>query len=94
MRKKRELEKRIDKKLSALHNIQNLVEQIHETHSDAHVWEAYKNALAAFNTSFKDTGMSEDAIEDTMIKLGDVSKYFYLLVNIQFVDFVVDLRKT
>lgn len=59
--------------MNALHNIQILLQQIHETHSDAHVWEAYKNALAAFDTSFKDTGISESAIEDTMIKLGDVS---------------------
>ncbi|KAJ8983006.1 hypothetical protein NQ317_014302 [Molorchus minor] len=68
LRKKHELEK----KANALHNIQILLEQIHETHTDAHVWEAYKNALSAFDTTFKDTGMSEDVIEDTMIKLGDM----------------------
>lgn len=67
------MEKRVEKKANALHNIQILLEQIHETHTDAHVWEAYKNALGAFNTTFKDTGLSEDVIEDTMIQLGDVS---------------------
>uniref|UniRef100_V5H4X7 Charged multivesicular body protein n=1 Tax=Anoplophora glabripennis TaxID=217634 RepID=V5H4X7_ANOGL len=72
LRKKHELEKRVEKKANALHNIQTLLEQIHETHTDAHVWEAYKNALSAFNTTFKDTGMTEDVIEDTMIRLGDV----------------------
>ncbi|KAJ8921779.1 hypothetical protein NQ315_008405 [Exocentrus adspersus] len=72
LRKKHELEKRVEKKANALHNIQILLEQIHETHTDAHVWESYKNALSAFNTTFKDTGLSEDAVEDTMIKLGDV----------------------
>lgn len=64
--------------MDALHNIQILLEKIHETHNDAHVWEAYKNALAAFDTSFKDTGISESAIEDTMIKLGDVN---ILIIN-------------
>ncbi|KAJ8961427.1 hypothetical protein NQ318_014674 [Aromia moschata] len=64
--------KRLEKKGNALHNIQMLLEQIHETHSDVHVWEAYKNALSAFNTTFKDTGLSEEAIEDTMINLGDM----------------------
>ncbi|KAJ8969534.1 hypothetical protein NQ314_001717 [Rhamnusium bicolor] len=72
LRKKHELEKRVQKKVNALHNIQTLLEQIHETHTDAHVWDAYKNALSAFNTTFKDTGLSEDAIEDTMLKLGDM----------------------
>lgn len=79
LRKKHELEKRIVKKMDALQNIQILLEKIHETHNNVHVWAAYKNALAAFDTSFKDTAISESAIEDTMIKLGDVSiliKYF------------------
>lgn len=58
--------------MDALNNIQLLLQQIHETHNDAHVWEAYKKALAAFNTSFKDTGISESAIEDTMIELSHV----------------------
>lgn len=75
------MEKRVLKKMDALHNIQILLQQINETHNDAHVWEAYKSALAAFNTSFKDTGLSENAIEDTIIKLGDVSLFFFLFVH-------------
>lgn len=59
--------------MNALHNIQILLEQMHETHNDAHVWEAYKKALKAYDTTFKDTGLSESAIEDTMIKLGEVN---------------------
>ncbi|XP_019880740.2 charged multivesicular body protein 7 [Aethina tumida] len=72
LRKKHEIEKRISKKADALHNIQVLVERIRDTHSDAHVWESYKLALESFNTTFKGTGLSEDAVEDTMIKLGEV----------------------
>lgn len=58
--------------MNTLHNIQRLLEQIQDTHNDAHVWEAYKKALGAFNTSFKDSGLSEKAIDETMVLLGDV----------------------
>lgn len=83
LRKKHELEKRVDKKMNALHNIQILLEQIHETHNDAHVWEAYKNALTAFDATFKDNGLSESAIEDTMIKLSDVRDCLCLCYSIR-----------
>lgn len=53
-------------------NLQILLEQIHEKHSDVLVWNAYKEALAAFDSSFKDTRISESVIDDTMIKLVDV----------------------
>ncbi|CAH0559118.1 unnamed protein product [Brassicogethes aeneus] len=72
LRKKHEIEKKIQKKSDALHNIQIMLEKIKDTHTDAHVWESYKLALNSFNTTFKDSNLSEDAIEDTMIKLGEV----------------------
>ncbi|XP_072376235.1 charged multivesicular body protein 7 [Diabrotica undecimpunctata] len=72
LRKKHGLEKSLEKKANALHNIQTLLHQIHETHSNAHVWESYKNVLSAFNYTFKETGLSEETIDDTMIKLGEV----------------------
>ncbi|XP_023020635.2 charged multivesicular body protein 7 [Leptinotarsa decemlineata] len=72
LRKKHDLEKRLEKKINALQNVQNLLEKVQETHKDAHVWEAYKGALSAFDESFKNTGLSEDAIDDTMIKLGEM----------------------
>ncbi|CAH1175585.1 unnamed protein product [Phaedon cochleariae] len=72
LRKKHDLEKRLEKKAIALRNVQTLLEKIHDTHSDAHVFEAYKNAVSTFNTSFKYLGLSEDNIDDTMIKLGEM----------------------
>ncbi|KAG5892699.1 hypothetical protein JTB14_011159 [Gonioctena quinquepunctata] len=72
LKKKHDLEKRLEKKANALHNIQNLLDKVHETHNDAHVWEAYKSAVSAFDVSFKESGLSEDAIDDTMIKLGEM----------------------
>lgn len=72
IRKRHEIEKRITKKSNALHNVQVLLEQIRDTHSDAHVWESYKQALSAFDLTFKETGLSEDSVDDTMIKLGEM----------------------
>ncbi|XP_066150974.1 charged multivesicular body protein 7 [Euwallacea fornicatus] len=69
--KKHQLEKQLEKKASALHNIQNCLQQLEGTHTNAHVWEAYKNALDAFNTTYKTTGISEEAVDDTMLKLGE-----------------------
>ncbi|XP_060524025.1 charged multivesicular body protein 7 [Cylas formicarius] len=70
--KKHSLEKRLQKKINALHNIQNLLEQIKDSHTDAHIWEAYKSALNAFNKTYTDIGLTEEAVEDTMLKLGEV----------------------
>ncbi|ERL93876.1 charged multivesicular body protein 7 [Dendroctonus ponderosae] len=69
--KKHQLEKQLEKKASALHNVQNCLEQLKGTHSNTHVWEAYKNALDAFNTTYRETGLDEDAIDDTMVKLDE-----------------------
>ncbi|VEN53252.1 unnamed protein product [Callosobruchus maculatus] len=72
LRKKHELEKRIQKKSNALINIQTILENLKDTNTNADVLEAYKNAVAAFNTSVNKQGISEDAVEDTMIELGDM----------------------
>ncbi|XP_050312703.1 charged multivesicular body protein 7 [Anthonomus grandis grandis] len=70
--KKHQLEKQLDKNANALHNVQNCLEQLKGTHTNAHVWEAYKDALKAFDTTYKSTGISEEAVEDTMLQLGEV----------------------
>lgn len=66
------MEKLLEKKANALHNIQTLLQQINETHTNTYVWESYKKVLSAFDMNFKNTGISEDMIDDTMIKLGEV----------------------
>lgn len=78
------MEKQLEKKANALHNVQNCLEQLKGTHTNAHVWEAYKNALHAFNTTYKETGISEEAVDDTMLKLGEVNcliLYFATISN-------------
>ncbi|CAH1953883.1 unnamed protein product [Acanthoscelides obtectus] len=72
LRKKHELEKRIEKKSNALLNVQTILENVKDSNTNADVLEAYKNAVTAFNNSTKTQGMTEDAVEDTMIELGDV----------------------
>nr|CAH7741053.1 unnamed protein product [Callosobruchus chinensis] len=72
LRKKHELETRIQKKSNALLNVQTILQNLKDTNTNADVLEAYKNAVAAFNNSVNNQGMSEDAVEDTMIELGDM----------------------
>ncbi|RZC35378.1 charged multivesicular body protein 7 [Asbolus verrucosus] len=72
LKKKHEIEKRLTRKINALHNIQVLLERIRDVHTDADVWQSYKHALSAFNTTFKETGLTEDAVEDTMLKLAEM----------------------
>lgn len=84
LRKKHEVEKRLERKINALQNIQSLLEKIRDVHTDAEVWKSYKHALAAFDKTFKETGMNEDAVEETMIKIGEVT--FYYITYIQSAD--------
>ncbi|KAJ3666488.1 hypothetical protein Zmor_001929 [Zophobas morio] len=72
LKKKHEIQKRLTHKTNALHNVQVLLERIKDAQTDAEVWQSYKQALSAFNTNIKETGLSEDAIEDTMLKLGEI----------------------
>nr|CAI5834033.1 unnamed protein product [Callosobruchus analis] len=72
LRKKHEVEKRIQKKSNALLNVQAILENLKDTNTNADVLKAYKNAVAAFNNSIHHQGMSEDAVEDTMLELGDM----------------------
>ncbi|XP_971616.2 charged multivesicular body protein 7 [Tribolium castaneum] len=72
LKKKHEIEKRLTHKVNALHNIQVLIEKLKDVHTDSNVWQSYKHALSAFNATFKETGLSEDAVEDTMLKLGEM----------------------
>ncbi|XP_057670926.1 charged multivesicular body protein 7 [Diorhabda carinulata] len=72
LRKKHDLEKSLEKKAQALHNVQLLLHQINEANSNATVWDSYKKVLTTFDVTYKDAGISEDLIDDTMIKLGEV----------------------
>ncbi|KAL1505932.1 hypothetical protein ABEB36_005379 [Hypothenemus hampei] len=67
--KKHQLEKQLQTKANALHNVQNCLEQLRGTHVNSHIWEAYKHALDAFNSTYKETGLNEETVDDTMVRL-------------------------
>lgn len=69
--KKHELEKRLEKKLNCLHNIQILLDQLKEAEMNAEVMQTYKKAVAAFNSTVKEKGLTEDNIDDTLIQLNE-----------------------
>ncbi|KAL3278701.1 hypothetical protein HHI36_016235 [Cryptolaemus montrouzieri] len=71
LRKKHEIEKRVDKKLEALQNVQILLQRLQDTKMDNSVWESYKKSLAALEATYN-KGFNEDAVEDTMLKIGEM----------------------
>ncbi|KAF4521130.1 hypothetical protein B566_EDAN011947 [Ephemera danica] len=66
LRKKRELERRIDKLAEAITNVHVLLSHVEDTESNAKVLESYRSAAAALKGIFKDTGLSEDGAAATM----------------------------
>ncbi|KAF7283845.1 hypothetical protein GWI33_022881 [Rhynchophorus ferrugineus] len=69
--KKHALEKQLEKKSVALLNIQNCLEQLKGTHENVTIWSTYKNALHAFNSTYKETGLVEEAVDNTLADLAD-----------------------
>lgn len=75
MRKKHELEKYLTKRANALHNVQTLLARVHNASTDAQVLESYKLAVSSLKDTFKSAGLSEEAVSETMLELGEVSAY-------------------
>lgn len=72
LRKRRVLENCLTKRSNALHNVQTLLGRVHEAGTDGQVLESYKLALASLRDTFKNAGLSEDAVSQTMLELGEV----------------------
>uniref|UniRef100_A0A1B6F3N6 Charged multivesicular body protein 7 n=1 Tax=Cuerna arida TaxID=1464854 RepID=A0A1B6F3N6_9HEMI len=72
LRKKRELDKCIVKRASALENVQVLLSRVKEAESDGEILESYKMGLAALKATFKDAGLSEDNVNQTMDHVQEV----------------------
>lgn len=77
MRKKQALENCLTKRSNALHNVQTLLARVHEASTDGQVLESYKLALSSLKETFKNAGLSEDAVSQTMLELGEVSIRFW-----------------
>lgn len=78
LRKKHDLEKRILKRADALHNIQTLLSRLQDATIDVEVIGAYKTAISSLTNIFKETGLTEDLVTKTMLKVGDVSSFFII----------------
>ncbi|KAK3930757.1 Charged multivesicular body protein 7 [Frankliniella fusca] len=72
LRKKKELEKVIEKRSSALDNVQVLLARIRDTSSDSQVLESYQVGVAALKKTFKAAGLTEDDVANTMDEVKEV----------------------
>ncbi|XP_054261197.1 charged multivesicular body protein 7 isoform X2 [Macrosteles quadrilineatus] len=72
LRKRKELEKCIEKRASALENVQVLLTRVKEAESDGKILESYKMGLEALKATFKSAGLSEDSVGDTMDQVREV----------------------
>ncbi|XP_046385999.1 charged multivesicular body protein 7 [Ischnura elegans] len=72
LKKRHELEKCIEKRVTALENVQSLLHRVKEAETDGQVLESYKMGVAALKNTFKEAGLTEDNIETTRNELEEV----------------------
>lgn len=88
LRKKKEIEKCIEKRAAALDNLQKLMIRIQDAHSDTKVLEGYKTASSLLK-NFTDIGLTEATVQDTMDDVSDVS-IIYSVNAITVVESILD----
>lgn len=71
LRKKHELDKCIEKRSAALHNVQRLLTRIHDASYDTDTLAAYKAGCNALK-KFEHTGLTENNVQDTMDDMTEV----------------------
>ncbi|KAK9508710.1 hypothetical protein O3M35_006202 [Rhynocoris fuscipes] len=74
LRKKKALDECIIKRITTMDNLDLLITRMRDTHSDAEVFDSYKTGLAALKTTFKETGLTEDNVMDTMNDLEEINE--------------------
>ncbi|KAE8745422.1 hypothetical protein FOCC_FOCC007802 [Frankliniella occidentalis] len=72
LRKKKELERVIEKRSNALDNVQVLLARIRDASSDSQVLESYQVGVAALKKTFKAAGLTEDDVANTMDDVKEV----------------------
>ncbi|KRT81526.1 hypothetical protein AMK59_5143 [Oryctes borbonicus] len=72
LRKKKEIEKIIEKRANTLFNVQTLLSTIEDTYSDSEILDSYKIALSRLRATFNETGLSEESVSNTMLELEEV----------------------
>lgn len=58
-----------------MYNVQTLLARVHNASTEAQVLESYKLALSSLRDTFKNAGLSEESVSETMLELGEVSAY-------------------
>lgn len=77
IRKKRELDKRIERQAATLQNLQTLISNIHDAHSNTDVLAAYKRGSDLLK-GFEKSGLNEFNVRDTMDDMTEVKFIFHL----------------
>uniref|UniRef100_A0AAG5DDY2 Charged multivesicular body protein 7 n=1 Tax=Anopheles atroparvus TaxID=41427 RepID=A0AAG5DDY2_ANOAO len=72
LKKKHLLEKKLERKINVLENLQVLLSKIHDTQSDKNVVEAYKLGTNALKQAFADAGITLDSVDDVLLDMKDV----------------------
>lgn len=76
LRRKMELEKRIEKRAQALANLHSLITNIEDAHSNSAVFSAYKTGSDVLKKMGKD-GLTEYDVTDVMDEINEVNKIAY-----------------
>lgn len=74
LRRKKALEKTLEKRINTSENIEILLSRIHEVSSDSKVLETYKIGLNALKASFKENGLSEDDVTNTISEIQEINE--------------------
>ncbi|KAF6206626.1 hypothetical protein GE061_017862 [Apolygus lucorum] len=74
LRRKNEIEKQITKKLNAIDNLDSLLCRIRDAKSDAEILDSYKLGISALKTTFRETGLDEDSVANTMSELEEINE--------------------
>ncbi|GJQ77044.1 hypothetical protein Trydic_g23617 [Trypoxylus dichotomus] len=72
LRKKRDIEKVIEKRANTLFNIQTLLSRVEDAQSDSEILDSYKTALSRLRITFSETGLTEESVSNTMLELEEV----------------------
>ncbi|XP_014282985.1 charged multivesicular body protein 7 [Halyomorpha halys] len=74
LRRKKALEKTLEKRINTSENIEILLSRIHEVSSDSKVLETYKIGLNALKATFKENGLSEDDVTNTISEIQEINE--------------------
>ncbi|XP_052860154.1 charged multivesicular body protein 7 [Anopheles cruzii] len=72
LKKKHTLEQNMQRKVSALENLQHILSKIHDSQLEKNIIEAYKLGTKTLKQAFADSGLTLDSVDNTLLELKDV----------------------